>query len=117
MRKLKLFITFLTIYEFIFVSILRIQDYCVFLFNNNFCGIVDYKYFLICFMVPWLFLLLLWWWRDISNLFHKQKEQDSLSNQDKIIMNIIILLLQKYIQKHPKLRDIIKTFADLIRQY
>lgn len=80
MRKIKVWITVFFIYELIVLTILQIHRTCVVVFNVNFCNANNFKYFLMGFMVPVLFLLFVWWLPDISRAICKNKCQCETQN-------------------------------------
>ena len=128
MRKLKIFITIFVIYEFVMLAILQIPNFCVAVFNHNFCYMNNFKYFLMCVMVPVLLMLFLWWMPDIARPFCKNKcqcdahpheiqnnniTQDEISKQylEKLISSAIMIGVQKFAKSHPKTT---KTFDNII---
>ncbi len=128
MRKFKIFITILLIYEFAILTILQIPRYCNGLFSSHFCD-VSFRYFLMCIVIPGLFGLFVWWLPQILRMFcgkcqcevpHEKSVKDNIkemaSNQDieRLITAILVSGMQKFIANHPKttetLSDILKTF-------
>ena len=118
MRKVKIFITIIVLYEFVMLTVLQIPNYCTILFNYNFCETYHFKYFVLCIMLPVLLGLFTWWMPEISRLFcpHKcempQKTDinikdifnEIISKQDieKFITSAIIMGIQKFAATHPK---------------
>lgn len=131
MKKIKIFITILALYEFVMLTILQILDYCVFWFNNNFCATNNYKYFLLCIMLPVLVMLVFWWMPEIARPFCKNKcqcevrqsepqknmTQEILSRQDieKFITAAIVVGLQKFAATHPRTKEIFDNVTDVIK--
>jgi len=128
MRKLKIFITIFVIYEFVMLVILQIPNFCVAVFNHNFCYMNNFKYFLMCVMVPGLLMLFLWWMPDIARPFCKNKcqcdarphtlqnndvDRDEISKQylEKLISSAIMIGVQNFAKTHPKTT---KTFDNII---
>ena len=73
MRKIKIFVTILVLYEFAVLTVLQIPDHCVWFFNQNFCAQMNFKYFLLCLLFPAMIGLVFWWTPEISRLFSKNK--------------------------------------------
>ena len=80
MRKIKIFITILVLYEFTVLTVLQIPDYCVWFFNRNFCAQIHFKYFLMCVLLPAMIGLIFWWTPEISRLFCKNRCQCEQEN-------------------------------------
>ena len=108
MRKLKIVLSILSVYEFVAVSILVIPNYCIWLFNKNFCEIGFYKYFLVCVMLPVFVGLLFWWENDLR----KKTENDNT----KFIYAILSLLINRFIKKHPNIRQIITDISNIMNK-
>ena len=131
MRKTKIFITIFTLYEFVMLTILQISDYCVFWFNKNFCATNNFKYFLLCIMLPILVMLVLWWMPEIAQPFCKNKcqcdthqsepqrnkDQEIISKQDieKFITTAIVVGIQKFAATHPRTKEIFDNVTDVIK--
>lgn len=128
MRKLKVFLTILLLYEFTILTVLQIPRYCVGFFTPHFCNI-SFRYFFMVIVLPALITLFVWWMPEISRLFcrkcqcevpHEKSIKDNVkeivSDQDieRLISAIIVAGMQKFVSKHPKttetLSDIIKAF-------
>ena len=110
MRKLKIFTTILILYEFGILTILQIPNYCVRFFSIGFCDSY-FRYFLMAIIIPVLFLLIAWWWPDISRKMckncqceTKQEEiKDALKeNIGGVITSALVAGIQKFIVSHPK---------------
>ena len=125
MRKLKIFITILFVYEFILLTILQIPDYCLAVFNVGFCG-VSFRYFFMCIVIPVLLILFVWWLPEISKVFcnkcqcETQKDETItdvvkgiVSNQEieRFISAAIIVGIQKFMSKYPQIKEIFDTVA------
>lgn len=117
MRKFKIFLTGFILYEFAVITILQIQSFCIGIFGNTFCRMHNYKYFLLCIMVPVLLGLLFWW------LPKKQVEQEpsfkeilfnALPRQyvERFVFAAITVGLKKFAATHPKAK---KFFDDVVK--
>lgn len=125
MRKLKVFLTVIVLYEFVILTVLQIHSYCVSIFNNNFCAPGFFKYFLLCFMVPALTGVFSWWLPEIGRMCcpnkckcaPPEKEQNVLSKRDieKFITAAIITGVQKFATKHPKTKNIFDNVLDIVK--
>ena len=123
MRKLKIFVTILTLYEFAMLTILQIPRYCGGFFNANFCT-NSLKYFFLCIIVPSMVILFAWWLPEISRVFcgkcqcepHQDKQtsfKEVISNQEieRFLVALTVAGIQKFIMKHPKTT---KTMNDIL---
>ena len=103
MNKTKIIITGLLLYEFIVITILRIPNYCYAVFNKNFCMMGNFKYFMLCLMIPVCLWLIAWWIPTLSGMFCPNKcqcETQSKSNTfSKEIQNLIIATIAFGIKK------------------
>lgn len=131
MRKIKIFITIFTLYEFVMLTILQIPKFCNAFFNNNFCYVGGFKYFLLCIMLPILIGLFVWWLPEIvrtlcSNKCNITKETDEknkdtfneiISKQDieNFITSAIITGIQKFAIKHPKTTEAFDGIIDILK--
>ncbi len=130
MRKIKIFITVLALYEFTMLTILQIPEYCYGVFNFAFCE-AGYKYFLICIMLPALIGLFIWWVPEILRLFCKKCQceevepktikdvlHEIISKQDieKFITTAIIMGIQKFVALHPKQKETFDNILDVIKK-
>lgn len=116
MRKIKIFVTVFILYEFVILTVLQIHKFCIGIFNNNFCTMGGFQYFLVCVMLPVLISLFFWWMPDIGRLFCPNKcnvqpepsikdvFNEVISKQDieKFITAAIIMGIQKFATIHPK---------------
>ena len=129
MRKFKIFITVLLLYEFTILTILQIPRYCTGLFLSRFCGL-PFRYFLMCLLVPCVVALFVWWLPEISRIFCgkcqcealrekpiKDKVKEIVSDQDieRLVTAVLISGIKKFVANHPKttetLSDVLKTFV------
>lgn len=130
MRKIKIFITILSLYELVMLTVLGVNDYCFAWFNINFC-VGTFKYFLICIMLPILVGLFIWWMPEISRLFCKKCEcqiqndkpiknmlSEIISKQDieKFITAAIIMGIQKFAASHPKTTEIFDDIVNTVKK-
>lgn len=131
MQRIKIFITILVLYEFVLMTILQIPDYCVSVFNYNFCETNSFKYFLLCLMLPISVGLFIWWMPEIARLLcpnrcnMKIEEKESAKNMfDKIISKqdlerfittAIIMGIQKFVASHPKAKEVIDDVGDILQ--
>ena len=131
MRKLKIFITVFTLYEFVVLTILQISGYCVSIFNLNFCESGAFKYFIVCIMLPVSVAIFIWWVPEIGRLFCRKtcempppEKNESvtdvlreiISKQDieRLITAAIIIGIQKFAQTHPKTNNVLGTILDTL---
>ena len=134
MRKIKIFITILMLYEFVITTVLQIPSFCNTFFNRGFCDVGNFKYFLMCFMLPGLFVLLLWWMPEIAKPFCKNKCQceesnleqpqhpqkgtnDIISHDDmeRLVTGAIIMGIQKFASMHPKTTKAFNNVIDALQ--
>ena len=114
MRKIKIFVTILLLYEFTLLTILQVPRYCVGVFNANFCAI-SFRYFFMCVVVPSLVGLLVWWLPEMSRMFCKKCECEtptepvSTTKQyiEKLVVALAIVAVQKFISRRPKIKKIL----------
>lgn len=119
MRKLKIFITILLLYEFAILTILQVPNYCLAFFNYNFCA-VSFRYFLLCFVLPSLVGLFAWWLPEISRLFCKKCECEMRPEPapttrqyiEKLVMALAIVAVQKFISRRPKIKKILDDILE-----
>ena len=114
------------------LTILQIPDYCVSLFNYNFCDMHNFKYFLLCIMLPIRVGLVIWWMPDFARVFCPNKctvkpEPDIkiknifneiISKQDieKFITAAIIMGIQKFATNHPKTTETFDNILDVLKR-
>lgn len=133
MRKIKIFITILVLYEFVILTVLQISNYCNAIFNNNFCATDNFKYFLLCVMLPVLVMLFFWWMPDIARPFCKNKYQceethlEQTSNikesreiisrddMERLVTGAIIMGIQKFASMHPKTTKAFNNIIDALQ--
>ena len=131
MRKIKIFITVLILYEFVMLTVLAVPSYCTAFFNYNFCDINNFKYFLLCVMLPTLVGLFIWWMPDIARILcpnrcNAKPEPDKtiknifneiISKQDieKFITAAIIMGIQKFATTHPKTAETFDNILDILK--
>ena len=124
MRKVKIFITVLILYEFVMLTVLQIPDYCVFFFNNNFCATSNFKYFLLCIMLPVLFGLVCWWIPELSRkicpnkcqceIHQPEANKTTSPDVEKLITTAIIMGVHKLAMQHPKTKEILDNISDVL---
>ena len=124
MRKIKIFITVLVLYEFVILTILQIPDYCVSFFNHNFCNMHYYKYSLLCVMFPLMIGLIWWWIPEISKTICSNKCQcenhqieshkSTSSDIEKLITTAVIVGVHKLAMQHPKTKEILDNISDVL---
>lgn len=133
MRKIKIFITILVLYEFVILTVLQISNYCNAIFNNNFCATDNFKYFLLCVMLPVLVMLFFWWMPDIAKPFCKNKcqceethleqtsnikesrEIISRDDMERLVTGAIIMGIQKFASMHPKTTKAFNNIIDALQ--
>ena len=132
MRKIKIFISLFLLYELFMLTVLQIKEYCLFVFNVNFCSYESFKYFFICIMLPVVFGLFIWWIPDISKLFcNKQCDcnikkdvsikdilNEIISKQDieRFVTAAIIMGIQKFANNHPETTKNLNNILDIIKR-
>ncbi len=124
MRKIKIFITILVLYEFVILTVLQISNYCNAIFNNNFCATDNFKYFLLCVMLPVLVMLFFWWMPEIARPFCSNKcqcEMQQLESHkstspdiEKLITAAIIMGVHKLAMRHPKTKKILDNISNVL---
>lgn len=133
MRKIKIFITILVLYEFVILTVLQISNYCNAIFNNNFCATDNFKYFLLCVMLPVLVMLFFWWMPEIARPFCKNKcqceethleqtsnikesrEIISRDDMERLVTGAIIMGIQKFASMHPKTTKAFNNIIDALQ--
>ena len=119
MQKIKIFITFFILYEFIAITVLQIPEFCFGIFNYNFCE-TGYKYFLFCVMVPVLICLLFWWLPKKEETTQKQTFFDMLFDIvppqyiKRFLIAAVIVGLRKFIMSHPKAKDFLSKVENIV---
>jgi len=129
MRKIKIFITLLFLYEFVITTILQVPGFCNTFFNRGFCDVGNFKYFLMCIMLPGLLILFFWWMPDMARPFCKNKcqcdemhseqtinpkethEMISRDDLERLVTGAIVMGIQKFASMHPKTT---KAFNNII---
>ena len=131
MRKIKIFITIFVLYEFVMSTILQIPGACNTFFNRGFCEASNFKYFLMCLMVPGLLILFFWWMPDIARPFCKNKcqcdesrieqkpiQKESIISHDdleRIVTSAIVLGIHKFAALHPKTTKVFDNIVDALK--
>ena len=133
MRKIKIFITLLMLYEFVITTVLQVSGFCNTFFNRGFCDVGNFKYFLMCVMLPGLLILFFWWMPDIARPFCKNKcqceerdteqkptqktAQDIISHDDmeRLVTGAIIMGIQKFASLHPKTTKAFNNIIDTLQ--
>ena len=128
MRKIKIFITVLLLYEFAMLTLLQIPHYCFGVFNVSFCS-VSFRYFLMCIVVPTLVWLFVWWVPDITKSFCKKcqcenREEKTIKDTTKeiitkhdierLITAAIVVGAQKFADSHPKTKETLDNILKVI---
>ncbi|MBR5904737.1 MAG: hypothetical protein IKZ49_04380 [Alphaproteobacteria bacterium] len=133
MRKVKIILTIFLLYEFLIISVLQIPAYCESVFNNNFCLMGNYKYWLMCIILPVSAGLFIWWVPDIAKLFCKNtcEIQNNKPNNDikdilheivsakdieRLITAAIIMGIQKFATNHPETKETFDNILDVIKR-
>ena len=131
MRKLKIFITIFVLYEFVMLSVLQIPTYCNAIFNYNFCAMYNFKYFLLCLMLPVLCGLVIWWTPEFARMLcpnkcacdktsHTIKNQDNDSDEmskqylEKLLTSAIMVGIHKFATSHPKTRETLDNIINTL---
>lgn len=120
-------------YEFVILTVLQISNYCNAIFNNNFCATDNFKYFLLCVMLPVLVMLFFWWMPDIARPFCKNKcqceethleqtsnikesrEIISRDDMERLVTGAIIMGIQKFASMHPKTTKAFNNIIDALQ--
>lgn len=133
MRKFKIFVTIFVLYECVMLTLLQVYNYCVGVFNVNFCEYGAFKYFLLCIMLPVLCTIFIWWLPDITKLFCNKsckiaspqpnetihdvlREIISSKDIERFITAAIIMGIQKFAQSHPKTQAVFDNLLDIINK-
>ena len=133
MRKVKIILTIFLLYEFMVLSVLQIPNFCQNVFNNNFCLMNNYKYLLMCVILPVSTALFVWWVPDILKLFCKNtceiknnkpnddikdilREIISRKDIERLITAAIIMGIQKFAIKHPETKETLNNILDVIKR-
>ena len=113
------------LYEFVMTTVLQIPGFCNTFFNHGFCDVGNFKYFLVCVMLPGLFVLFLWWMPDIARPFCKNKcqcEMQQLESHkstspdiEKLITTAIIMGVHKLAMQHPKTKKILDNISNVLK--
>lgn len=121
MRKFKIFTTVFILYEFALITILQIPEFCIGVFNYNFCEMSGFKYFLFCFMLPVLFCLM-FWWMPKKEIKEKKSTTDILFDIippqyiKRFLIAVVIVGLRKFIMSHPKTKDFMNSVNNVLRK-
>jgi len=125
MRKLKIFVTVLLLYEFVILTILQVPNYCSGFFNANFCAI-PFRYFLMSIVVPSMIALFVWWVPEMVRPFCKKceceihesehetnnfREQISKHLLERVLVAALITGIENFLSKRPKTK---KAFNDIL---
>ena len=121
MQKFKVCTTIFILYEFVVITILRIPNFCGAFFNLNFCNIGNFKYLLLCLMLPTLFGLIVWW------MPKKTEPQKSTSDIlfdiippqyiKRFIIAMVIVGIRKYVMSHPRARDFMNNVNSVLKKH
>lgn len=128
MKKFKIFITCMVLYEFVMIVLLQVRDYCNGLFNYNFCATEHFKYILLCVMLPVLIMLFLWWWSDIMRIFNPECPQEQEKTFTDVLFEMIpkvyikrfiiaavIVALRKIVSRYPKTKNAVVDVFNLAK--
>ena len=66
------------------LTILQIPKFCTAFFNYNFCYVNNFKYFLLCIMLPVLIGLFVWWTPEMAHAVCPNK-CETKTDTDKIL--------------------------------
>ena len=123
MRKFKIFTTFFVLYEFVMITILQIHSFCIGVFNQNFCEMNHYKYFLFCVMIPVLIGLIFWWipkrnYDDTQEKTLKEILIDSIPKQyiKRYIIAAIIIGVRRFIMSYPRAKNFIDNVNNFLKK-
>ena len=134
MRKAKFILTIFLLYEFVMVSVLQIPGYCEKVFNNNFCLMAGYPYWLMCVILPVSIMLFIWWVPDIAKLICRNScnikrdiepnneikdvlhEIVSAKDIERLITAAIIMGIQKFASNHPETKKTFDNILDVIKK-
>ena len=109
MRNVKIFLTFLLLYEFAIITVLHVNSSCAWLFNQNFCVNNFFKYFVMSVMVPGIIMMVVWWWPK------KKDTPDSYKNyMVKFIIVMVVVAMRYLVRKYPKTKRFFNEIADAI---
>ena len=134
MRKIKIFITLFVLYEFLIITILQIPGYCKTFFNQGFCDFGNFKYFLMCVMLPGLLGLFFWWIPEMLRMCcrgkcqceethletkESKKESNEIISRDdmeRLVTSAIIMGVKKFATMHPKTTKIFDEVIDVVKK-
>ena len=124
MRKFKKYFTIFLLYEFVILTVLHINRYCMYVFNNNFCYNGNFKYLFMCVVVPALVGLFIWWIPEISRLFCKKcqceprTEKTLVSKQiiERLIIAGLFIGIQKFVEKYPKTKELFNDVLEVVEK-
>lgn len=134
MRKIKIFITLFVLYEFLIITVLQIPGYCRAFFNHGFCNANNFKYFLMCVMVPGLLGLFFWWIPEMLRMCCRgkcqceethfetkstKKESGEIIPQEALehlISAAIIMGVKKFTKSHPKTTKVFDEVIDAVKK-
>ena len=137
MLKSKICLTILVVYEILAVILVHMTRICTAMFGPNFCADNGFKYFIACFAIPALALLIMMWIREIvvaserrHSLMHKAKDafdgmvddvkdrfMDHISAKDieKFLAAAAIVGIRRYAQTHPQTRRMFENIVATAR--
>lgn len=107
MLKFKVFTTVFLLYEFVAISVLHINRSCGWLFGQKFCTIGNFRYFVLCVMIPVLIGLIIWW------LPKKEKQYDK-NYFVKFAVIVVFVAIRHLIRKYPKTRRFFDEVSDAL---
>lgn len=138
MLKLKIYSTIFVIYEILAVLLMHCPRTCDALFSGTFCNDSAFKYFIVCFAIPALVFLIVMWIMHIihavrrsHSVFYRAKEAvedvahnirrdvgNSISKSDieKYITAALVAGAQRYVSKHPEIKQKLSGFMDKMGQ-
>ena len=123
MRKLKIFTTIFVIYEFLVIMILHRQSYCAKIFELNFCESGSYRYFFMCFMIPIVAGVILWWLPEISCKKSCDAEPEPVPDKtitrgdiEYFVSGVLLIILQHFFKKHKQTKSIFLDILNAMKQ-
>lgn len=137
MFKFKLGLTLFILYELVAVILLQNSGTCYSLLGAGMCDDNFLKYFTFCFAVPLVFFILCMWVHEIimrrrRRMFkYKAKKVFTdiaskftgsmggaveMPNMEKYVSAALILMARKYVEKHPKVKEVFDEIKDIVAE-
>lgn len=137
MFKFKLGLTLFILYELAAVILLQNSGACYSLLGAGMCDDNFLKYFTFCFAVPLVVFILCMWVHEIvmrrRHRMFKYKAKKvftdiaskftgsmggavEMPNMEKYVSAALILMARKYVEKHPKVKEVFDEIKDIVAE-